>query len=152
MDKTLVILGAFTLALIAVTAGMVVYSVPAPETPPMSVLPAPGNPAIPNDPTAGYGVINEALTLAKQFVMDDPTFKFDGMIETLKADMDDSVDPAVVTVDFTSAHAGYGDRAGMVLAEVLTPHKCIVKIADGQVKSAIMDETWDMLSQKEIAK
>jgi hypothetical protein len=152
MDKTLAILGILTLALIAVTAGMVIMSAPAAETPFDNVPPAPGNPAIPNDPTTSYGIHNEALTLAKQFVMDDPTFKFDGMVETLKVELDESSDPVIAIVDFTSRQAGYGDRTGMMLAQVLTPHKCVLKISQGQVQSAVMDGTWDMISQKEITK
>jgi hypothetical protein len=151
MDKTLAILGILTLALIAATAGMVIMSAPAEEAP-LDVPPAPGNPAIPNDPTTSYGIHNEALTLARQFVMDDPTFKFDGIVETLKVELDESSDPVIATVDFTSRQAGYGDRSGMMLAQVLTPHKCVLKISGGQVQSAVMDGTWDMIGQKEITK
>ncbi len=150
MDKTLAILGILTLALIAATAGMVIMSAPAAETPINHVPPAPGNPAIPNDPTTSYGIHNEVLTLAKQFVMDDPTFKFDGMVETLKVELDESGDPVIATADFTSRQAGYGDRTGMMLAQVLTPHKCVLKISQGQVQSAVMDGTWDMIDRKEI--
>jgi len=150
MDKTLVILGILTLAFIAATAGMVVMWAPAAEDPLGHVPPAPGNPAIPGE--TSYGIRNEALTLAKQFVMDDPTFKFDGMAETLKVELDESGDPVIATVDFTSRQAGYGDRAGMMLAQVLTPHKCVLKISQGRVQSAVMDGTWDMMGQKEIAK
>jgi hypothetical protein len=152
MDKTLTILGILTLALIAATAGMVIMSAPAAETPMGHVPPAPGNPAIPNDPTTSYGIHNEALTLAKQFVMDDPTFKFDGMPETLKVELDEDGDPVIATVDFTSRQAGYGDRTGMMLAQVLTPHRCVLEISNSQVRSAVMDGTWDMIGQKEINK
>jgi len=151
MDKTLVILGILTLALIAVTAGMVILSAPAAETP-SGMPPAPGNPAVPNDPTTPYGIRNEALTIAKQFVMDDPTFRFDGMAETLRIELNESSDPVIATVDFTSRQAGYGDRTGMMLAQVLTPHVCVLKISHGQVLSAVMDGKWDMISQKEINK
>jgi hypothetical protein len=137
MDKTLAILGILTLVLIAVTAGMVIMSVP-------------GNPAVPNGPMTPYGINNEVL--AKQFVMDDPTFKFDGIVETLKVELDESSDPVIATVDFTSRQAGYGDRTGMMLAQVLTPHRCVLKISRGQVQSAVMDGTWDMIGQKEITK
>jgi hypothetical protein len=148
MDKTLIILGILMLAAIGVTAAMVISTPAVPEAPP-AVPPAPGNPVHPNDPTV---MQNDKLTLAKQFVMDDATFQFDGMADTIAATIDESTDPAIATVEFTSRTAGYGNRTGMVLAEVLTPHKAIVKISNGQVISAVMDETWDMMGQKEITK
>ncbi len=120
MDKTLVFLGLVTAGLIAVAAGMALTA-------------APDNAAI-----------------AKRFVMDEPTYKFDGMEETLKVELDESCDPATATVEFTSRQAGYGDRTGMMLAQVLTPHECAIKISGGQVKSAVMDGKWDMIGQKEI--
>ena len=156
MDKTLIILGILTLGLIAATAGMVIMSAPADFH--SGVPPAPGNPATPNDPTTSYGIHNDTLTLAKQFVMDDPTFKFDGMPETLKVEVVENgggtdaplPNPVIATVEFTSRQAGYGDRKDMMLAQVLTPHRCILKISNGQVESAVMDGKWDMKSQKEI--
>jgi hypothetical protein len=131
MDKTLVILGVIMLGLVVVTAGMAITAPPANQA-----------------ASGGTPASNE--TLAKQFVMDDPTFEFDGMADTLTAELDESGDPAIATVNFTSRQAGYGDRTGMMLAEVLTPHTCILKISNGQVQSAVMDGTWDMMSQKKI--
>jgi hypothetical protein len=143
MDKTLIALGILVLAAIGVTAAMVMTS-PALESPP-AVPPAPGNTVRPNDPTV---MQNDKLSLAKQFVMDDATFRFDGMDDTINATLDES--SGIVTVEFTSRHAGYGDRTGLMLAEVLTPHRVILTISGGQVTSAVMDEKWDMLCQKEI--
>ncbi len=151
MDKTIIILGVFTLGLLAATAGMVVMSPPV-EAPASHVPPAPGNQAIPGNPTTPCGINDEALAAAKQFVMNDPTFKFDGMVETLTVELDENVNPVIATVNFTSRQAGYGDRTGMMLAEVLTPHTCVLRIANSQVQSAVMDGTWDMMSQKEIGK
>jgi hypothetical protein len=135
------------LAAIGVTAAMVT-SAPATGTP-IAVPPAPGNPVHPNDPTV---MQNDGIALAKQFVMDDATFQFDGMADTIKAEIDGSADPAIAIVEFTSRHAGYGNRTGLMVAEVITPHKVVVKISGGQVISAVMDERWDMICQKEISK
>jgi hypothetical protein len=131
MDKTLVIFGILALVFVAVTAGMVVMSAS----------------SIHNVPVG-----SDYEALAKQFVMDDPTFKFDGMPETLKVALDENCEPVFATVDFTSRQAGYGDRTGMMLAQVLTPHRCVLEISGGQVVSAVMDGIWDMISQKELAK
>jgi hypothetical protein len=144
MDKTLIVLGVLVLAGISLTAAMVITS-PA-QGSPIAVPPVPGNPVHPNDPTV---MQNDKLTMAKQFVMDDATFQFDGMVDTIAASLDESA--GIATVEFTSRTAGYGNRSGMMVAEVLTPHKAVVKISDNQVVSAIMDEKWDMLIQKEIA-
>jgi hypothetical protein len=134
MDKTLVIFSILVLVFVAVTAGMVVMS-------------APGNLAIHNG-TVG----SDYEALAKQFVMDDPTFEFDGMPETLNVNIGEACEPVIATVDFTSRQAGYGDRTGMMLAQVLTPHRCVIEISGGQVVSAVMDDAWDMISQKELDK
>jgi len=106
----------------------------------------PGNPVHPNDPV---NMQSDKLAMAKQFVMDDATFQFDGMADTVTGSLDESTGTA--TVEFTSRTAGYGDRSGMMVAEVLTPHKAVIRIADSQVVSAVMDDKWDMLTQKEIA-
>ncbi|WP_128860038.1 hypothetical protein [Methanocella paludicola] len=144
MDKTLIVLGVLVLAGIGLTAAMVVTS-PA-QGSPNAVPPAPGNPVHPNDPTV---MQNDKLTMAKQFVMDDATFQFDGMADTVIAALDEGT--GIATIEFTSRTAGYGNRSGMIVAEVLTAHKAAIKISGNQVVSAVMDEKWDMLTQKEIA-
>ncbi len=65
-------------------------------------------------------------------------------------------DPAkevyVVTAEFTSRQAGYGDRTGMMMAEVLTTHNCVITIdQNNQIISAVMDGQWDMIKQKTIS-
>jgi len=132
------------LAAAGLTAAMVMTS-PAPESP-ITVPPAPGNPVHPGDPKV---MQNDDLTLAKQFVMDDATFQFDGIADTVTGTIDES--NGIARVEFTSRYAGYGNRTGMILAAVLTSHQAVIKISNGQVVSAIMDGTWDMIGQKTIA-
>jgi hypothetical protein len=144
MDKTLIVLGVLVLAGIGLTAAMVITS-PANGSP-IAVPPAPGNPVHPNDPTV---MQNDKLTMAKQFVMEDATFQFDGMVDTVTGSLDEST--GIATVEFTSRTAGYGNRSGLIVAEVLTPHTAVIRISDNQVISAVMDEKWDMLTKKEIA-
>ncbi len=95
-----------------------------------------------------------ARTVAQDFVRNSPTFAFDGIGATLEAveapgGGDDGT--WMFEVSFQSAHAGYGDRTGQVLAQVVTPHVAQVTIANGNVVSAIMDEQWDMLKQSMVA-
>ena len=127
MDRTLGIFGASAVVLILVTAPMVGA--------PMQKAPS---------------GVDAALQVAKGFVTNEATYKFDGMEDTLKLDATGTFpEPGKyeVTCEFTSAHGGYGDRAGMFVTEALTPHKCILIVSDDRVTSAVMDGTYDMMSQ-----
>ncbi len=93
----------------------------------------------------------EARQIAREFVIDSPTFAFDGILATLE--LAETLHPDIENAwtfvfRFESAHAGYGDRTGQMLAEVITPHEAHVTVENGEVVSALMDEKWDMLSQR----
>lgn len=93
----------------------------------------------------------EARTVAERFVSTSATFVFDGIPSTLEL-----VDTRATGVDgswefvftFESAHAGYGDRTGDVLAEVMMPHEADVVVGTGEIVSAYMDGRWNMLRQE----
>ncbi len=123
MDRTLGILIVSALALAILTATMV---------------------------SAGHALDkDEALRIAENFITSEATYKFDGMKDTLKLDVTDTYPGGyVVAGTFTSAHGGYGDRTGQFVTEALTPHAFIVIISDGRVESAIMDGSYDMISQR----
>jgi hypothetical protein len=108
---------------------------------------------------------NKAAWVATQFVKNDETYKFDGMASTLK------VLPAQGTVSimgfgaltasaaapsytfkasFNCQHAGYGDRTGKVLAQVITPHTALITVKNNKVISATLDGKWNMLTEKPI--
>ena len=93
----------------------------------------------------------QARNLAEEFVRNSPTFVFDGIEESLK--LVEMLHPDIENAwtfvfHFDSRHAGYGDRTGQVLAEVITPHEAVITIEEGEIKSAVMDEKWDMLTQQ----
>jgi hypothetical protein len=91
----------------------------------------------------------QAQRIAKDFVEAEATFKFDGMIETLKLTETKALpDGYEFVFEFQSRQAGYGDRTGMVLAQVITPHQDEIVVQHGQVTSAVMDGKWDMLKQQ----
>jgi len=100
-----------------------------------------------------YVIMTEeaAEEMAGIFVRSSPTFVFDGILgtlelaETLQPDMENAW---AFVFTFQSAHAGYGDRTGQVLAEVITAHEAHVTVQNGEVVSASMDGQWDMLAQK----
>ncbi len=93
----------------------------------------------------------ESKQVAEEFVKAEATFRFDGIPETFNLTSTKSVtDGEEFTFEFDSRQAGYGDRAGKMLAQVITHHKAVVTIKAGKVKSAIMDGRWDMLRQQVI--
>lgn len=89
--------------------------------------------------------------IAEEFVENSPTFKFDGiehsleLAETLYPDIENAW---AFVFQFESRHAGYGNRTGQMLAQVITPHEAIITVENGHVKSAVMDGKWDMINQK----
>jgi hypothetical protein len=87
---------------------------------------------------------------ARNFVRNCPTFTFDGMEDTLMLVSTEKLSDASwkFTYQFQSRHAGYGDRTGEVLAQVITPHEAVITLENGEVKSAVMDGRWDMITQK----
>ena len=97
---------------------------------------------------------------AEEFVRTSPTFVFDGIPDSLKlTDIvahsngvpDKTVDELVgweFYYEFDCRHAGYGDRTGQMLAQVITPHDVVITIEQGKVKNAVMDEEWDMIRQE----
>ena len=136
MDKTLVIFGALLVISLLLGAGMVVTS------------------------ASNAGMNTEsAIKTASDFLGSEATYKFDGMQSTLtmdarKVEMQTYPvqDVYVVTAEFTSRQAGYGDRTGMMMADVLTTHKCVITIdQNNKIISAVMDGQWDMINQKMIS-
>jgi hypothetical protein len=136
MDKTLVIFGAMLVISLILGAGMVVTSAS----------------------NAGF-TKESAIKTASTFLSSEATYKFDGMQSSLimdaqKIELGTSPPKEVylVTAEFTSRQAGYGDRTGMMMADVLTTHKCVITIdQNNDVISAIMDGQWDMINQKTIS-
>jgi hypothetical protein len=110
----------------------------------------------------GEGV-DGARQIAEEFVRNSPTFVFDGIGETLElvniaafsrktisqdTPSTDAANGWVFTFGFDSATAGYGDRTGQMVAEVITPHVAVVTVENNEVISAVMDEKWDMINQQ----
>lgn len=131
MDKTLVIFGALLVVSLLLGAGMVVTSAS----------------------NAGF-TKESAIKAASDFLNSEATYKFDGMHGTMTMDArkDATQNVYVVTAEFTSRQAGYGDRTGMMMADVLTTHQCVITIDENnKVLSAVMDGQWDMINQKMIS-
>jgi len=103
-------------------------------------------------PTSETMTKEEGQEIALEFVENSPTFKFDGIEDTLE--LVNSIEisiPGAWTYElyFESRHAGFGDRVDQILAQLITPHSVSVSVEQGEVVYASMDNQWDMLSQEE---
>jgi hypothetical protein len=95
----------------------------------------------------------DSLSIAQQFLKNSPTYKFDGIEETIKLQETLTLRcPYCWQFIFTfdSRHTGYGDRTGQMLAQVITPHTARITIEQGKVTYAVLDNKWDMLKQEKI--
>lgn len=95
-----------------------------------------------------------AVDVALVFLKNGATFKFDGIPETLIIGetliLESYPIQYVVTITFDSRHAGYGDRTGQILAQVITRHTARITVVNGGVVSATLDDVWDELNQEEL--
>ena len=92
----------------------------------------------------------ESREIARNYLLNSPTFKFGGMKDTL--DLVATYEMICsycweFVFEFRCRRAGYGDRTGQILAEVITPHIAGIIVDQGEVVSAIMDEEWNMMRQ-----
>jgi hypothetical protein len=97
----------------------------------------------------------ESEEIARNYLLNCPTFRFDGIKDTVElAATNQAVCPYCwqFVFEFQCRHAGYGDRTGQTLAQVITPHTASITVDQGEVVSAIMDDQWDMMEQKMIEK
>jgi len=94
-----------------------------------------------------------AIELALEFVRHSPTYLFDGIHGTVKVTdtviMESYPVQYVLIIEFDSRHAGFGDRTGQILAQVISSHTARVLVVDGEVVAATLDDVWDMVSQEE---
>ena len=92
-----------------------------------------------------------AVEIAREFLIQAPTFKFDGIPETIKIIetriLESFPIQYVVVIEFDSRHAGYGDRANQTLVQVITNHIAEIKVVSDNVVQAVIDDEWDELNQ-----
>jgi hypothetical protein len=98
----------------------------------------------------------DAMEIAKKYVMTSPTFAFDGIPETLDVEdvsiMESYPVQYRIKIAFDSSHGGFGNREGQMLTQVITPHKVDILVSEGDVISAVTDETWDELNHQYVLK
>lgn len=95
--------------------------------------------------------MEESESVARDFLITSPTYRFDG--SNLKLKDSNSLgcrNCHIFIFEFLSANAGYGDREGKELAQVVTPHISSVMVKDGKVVQAVIDNRWDEIRQREL--
>lgn len=100
--------------------------------------------------------MNDALGIAQRYIVTTPTFVFDGDINTLDIQYVDSDESSptqyMFSISFDSAHGGYGNREGQMLTQVITHHKMDIIVSEGDVISAVTDDTWDEINHQYVLK
>lgn len=94
----------------------------------------------------------ESQEIAMAFLRNSPTFRFDGMEATLRlasSEAGEKPNTWVFHYEFQSRQAGYGDRTGLMLAQVITDHRAQIVVEQGKIVSAVLDGKWDELRQKD---
>lgn len=89
--------------------------------------------------------------IALNFTLRCPTFKFDGITETVQLTRIDVMPGSYCwkfTFEFDCRQAGYGNRMGQMLAQVTTHHRLETSVMQGMITSARIDGMWDELNQK----
>ena len=95
----------------------------------------------------------ESQEIARQYVINEPTFVFDGMGETLALVSSTTLKCPYCwefAYQFDCRQSGYGNRTGLMVAQVITPHTARIVVQEGKVTSAVMDGSWDMMGHKRI--
>lgn len=93
----------------------------------------------------------ESQEIAEEFIINSPTFAFDGVADSLKLERTFTARcPScwVFVFTFECSSSGYGNRTGQELAQVITPHTATIAVEQGEITAAELDEKWDMLKQK----
>jgi len=93
---------------------------------------------------------SNAMEVARKYIVTSPTFAFDGLSETLDVEdvsiMESYPVQYRIKISFDSSHGGFGNREGQILTQIITPHKVDIIVSEGEVLSAVTDETWDELN------
>jgi hypothetical protein len=103
--------------------------------------------------TAAHRPSDKAKVIAENYVKNTETYLSDGynlnFIESKTNNTD--VDEFIFTFSFNNKHAGYGSIKGKILPRVITSHRIVVGVKNGQITKAITDERWDELHNKELS-
>ena len=99
--------------------------------------------------------LEESRAIAEKFVLNSPTFKFDGVEDSLQLlATHKGQNPTCwqFKFEFQCRHAGYGDRADHTVTKISASRIARIAVKDWKVVSAIIDNQWDMIEQRLIGK
>ncbi len=96
--------------------------------------------------TPAVGSQEQGRQVAEEFVKQEATYRYDGMPQTFKLTSTTSVANGwKYMIEFDCQHAGYGNRTGQMMAQMITHHVALVTVESGRVTVAVMDGKWDMM-------
>jgi len=92
----------------------------------------------------------QSREIANQFVLKSSTFEYDGYdLKFMNSSALSCASCWQFNFQFSSRHAGYGNREGKIVAEVITPHTALVKVENGKTTYAVLDGgKYDMLTEE----
>lgn len=101
-------------------------------------------------PTGEYKKVSfeESQKIAQDFASSTSTHKYDG--EGLKLNSSESLKCSYCwefDFSFESRSAGYGNRTGKMVAQVITPHNLKITVKEGEIVTAVVDGTYDEIKQ-----
>jgi hypothetical protein len=101
--------------------------------------------------TAGGQGGSRGVAIAEAFVRNSPTFRFDGIEESLRLEsvrsMASCLDCYEYAVYFENRHPGYGDRTGLEITPGRTPHRAKIVLVNQEVVTGVLDYAWDITNQ-----
>jgi hypothetical protein len=92
---------------------------------------------------------NEAKVIAEEWIMNAPTYSFDGSNLAFEDYHSNTEYPSqhTLTYTFTSSHGGYGNRTDQMVTQVVTNHTIEMTLYDSNVGFVIIDGVWDEREQ-----
>lgn len=93
----------------------------------------------------------DAYDAALQFAKITPTYAFDGMNIASKKNETLGGGKYNFTFAFSSRQGGYGNRAGQMLTDAITPHTLVVTVGSDKIIGAVTDGKYDEMKRKMIA-
>ena len=100
-------------------------------------------------PLTGPAGSSASIQVAEEFVRNSPTFRFDGIEETFELESSREIKYCPGCYEYTfyfeSKHPGVGDRTGIKLRDIVSPHRVVVNLTyETNVVMGVMDDSWDI--------
>ncbi len=92
---------------------------------------------------------DDAKLIAEEWIMNAPTYSFDGSDLTLTDHQYNEEEPEIhaLTYTFVSSHGGYGNRSDQMATQVITEHTIELGLYNEIIESATIDGVWDEINQ-----